>query len=145
MGNYRVSVSYNRVKSACAYVIETSGFTRASKVAPKVNSNVKKGVLEVLEVALRETKPMVSHDDIVIIEIQNKHLCEWLTGLVEYKDYVVEMDAVFDVLENMDCKYRFIYVKEPYAKDFMTRNEVEKELKGCSSLTDIMKEFEEEE
>jgi len=144
MSNYRVSVSYNRVKSSCAYVVETEGVTKVVQISPKINPSVKKGILEILTVALRETKPLVSHEDIVFIEIPNKHLCEWLSGLVEYKDYSTEMDEVFDVLETMDCKYRFLFVKEPYAKKVMQKGGLDCGIRNtCSSLADVLKEFEE--
>ena len=140
--NYRVSTAFSRVTTTGSFAVEKGGTTVHANVFPSKTLNMKKGVLDVIAKSLRVAKQYVSHEDTMFIEVQNQHLCEWLSGLVEYKDYAEELDEVFSVLESIDCRYRFIYVKEPYAKSLMKK--VGYSSISGGSLIDAINELEKE-
>lgn len=140
--NYRVSTAFNRVTSTGSFAIERAGETVYANVFPSSHLNVKKGILNTISRSLRVAKQYVSHEDTMFIEVQNQHLCEWLSGLVEYKGYLEDLDGVFSVLESIDCRYRFIYVKEPYAKS-LEKKVGYSGVKG-GSLIDAINELEKE-
>lgn len=138
--NYRLSVSSVRTKGKHGYVIEAEGKTLETSVSNVSSLNLKEDILITLTKALRAVKPMVKHEDLIAIEIQNQHLQQWLSGMVDYKDYAEPLGEVFDVLESIDCRYRFIFVPEPYAKGVVIKSDLNKTSVG-SSIEDIAKEF----
>lgn len=114
--NYRLSIASVRgLVQKHGYVIEVQGRTIESQISSNKSSNLKVDLLFVLERGLRAMRQYVKHDDILYIEIPNQHLANWLDGRVEYKKYSKELDAVFDILESLDCKYKILCVKESYA------------------------------
>lgn len=139
--NYKLSVCSVRTKGRHGYVIEADGRSLVTQVSGITSVNLKKDILEVLSKALRALKPLVYHEDLVAIEIQNIHLQQWLSGLVDYKDYSEELDRVFEVLESIDCRYRFIFKPEPYAKGIVLQTELDKSTFGGFSVEDMVKEF----
>lgn len=138
--NYRLSICTLRTKGKHGYIIEVGGRPLETYVSGLSSMNLKKDVLELLPKALRAVKPYVKHEDLIAIEIQNTHLQQWLSGLVDYKDYSDELDRVFEVLESIDCRYKFIFRPEPYAKGIVLNAELSKSEFG-SSIADIAKEF----
>ena len=139
--NYKVSTCFDRVKGKSAFTIELGGIVKEASVYPSSHANMKKGILQVIAKALAHTKGYVKHDDIVNIEVQNNHLCRWLTGREDFKEYSKELDNVFSILENIDCRYRFLFMAKPYAKEVLQKESCIS-LKG-SSLSQIISELEE--
>lgn len=137
--NYLISTYANRVNGKNCYTIESKGKVIKSKVFRFTGDNIKENALECICKALLEIQNLVSHDDILIIEVQNVHLTEWLDGMKEYKGYETGLDKVFDVLEYIDCRYRFKLNKNPYAKLIGT-NDITKE--QYTSSSDLFKELE---
>lgn len=137
--NYRLSVCSVRTEGKNGYVLEAQGKLLDSKVGSLKSTNIKKDVLTILVDALRCARSYVKHEDIMYIEIQNMHLQQWLSGMVEYKDYATELDAVFEVLESIDCRYKFVFLKEPYARSFVKTHNLEGIKAG--SFSDVMKDF----
>ena len=142
--NYRLSIAALRVKGKRGFVIERKGMTLEASVHKSSSSNLKEDILNTVTEGLRVIRPYIKHEDILFIEIQNQHLQQWLSGMVEYKDYADALDRVFEVLENLDCRYRFIFVKDPYAKKVVSQTRLSSSGNSGSSLLDVIKEFEEE-
>lgn len=138
--NYRLSICSVRTKGKHGYVIEAGGKTIETSVSNISSMNLKEDILGLLAKALRAVKPLVNHEDLLAIEIQNVHLQQWLSGTVDYKDYSEPLGAVFDVLESIDCRYRFIFKAEPYAKGIVLNTDLNKTSFGFS-IKDIAKEF----
>lgn len=140
MGNYRLSINSYRSKHKRGFVIETEGRTLRKFVCKTKSLNIKEDILITLTEGLRALKPLVKHEDIVFIEIQNTHLQQWLSGLVEYKEYSKYLDEVFEVLEGIDCKYKFVFSKEPSAKQFVLNSEIT--TVKATPVGEALKEFE---
>jgi len=138
--NYRVSCGVDRPCQKQGFVIEQSGKTEKEVVMKLYSDNLKESVLDCIYHALKEVKPLVKHEDVVIVEVQNAHLVDWLSGLVEYKGYEKELDLVFEVLESIDCRYRFVFCKTPFIKKYLRGMELTETLK-TSSIKDLMGEF----
>lgn len=113
--NYRLSCGTDRVKGKNCFVCESEGRELKSLVFKTISSNMKENILETIFRGIKGVRDMVSHNDILCIEVQNQHLCQWLSGEVEYKGYEDYLDKVFSVLESVDCRYKFVFVKKPYA------------------------------
>lgn len=111
--NIKLSVCTNRVKGKSGYAVYIDGDVKASNVGGLTSNNIKEDILNKLAKGLRACREFVSHEDILYIEIQNQHLCSWLDGKVEYKGYSEGLDSVFEVLESLDCRYKFMFVKVP--------------------------------
>lgn len=139
--HYRLSCAANRVEGKLGFVLESNGRMLESSVKPLVSSNIKENILESVYRGLRVSRGYLKHEDILFIEIQNVHLCEWLSGRKEYKGYEEYLEKVFEVIESINCKYRYIFVKNPYAKRYIDFTEIDK-LK-TSSLASVMEEFSE--
>ena len=123
--NLKLSIYTNRVKGLSGYVICKSGDVVTTNVTKLASQNIKEDVLEKLTRGLRACRSCVSHEDILYIEIQNQHLCNWLDGKVEYKGYCSGLDSAFEALETLDCRYRFLFVKEPIAKAYVQNGKTE--------------------
>ncbi len=117
--NKKLSVYTNKPCGLSGFVLCSKGDLLEVNVSKLHSDNIKADVLEKLARGLRMCRKYVSHDDILYIEIQNQHLCNWLSGKVEYKEYSEGLDAVFSVLETLDCKYSFVFVKSPIAKIYV--------------------------
>lgn len=128
--NIKLSVYSCRTKGKSGFAIYEKGSVVDSKVGSLSSSNIKEDVLISLVKGLRACRSRVQHEDILYIEIQNQHLCSWLSGLVEYKGYSTFLDEVFSVLESLDCRYKFMFVEKPTAKKLIEEGKVE--LKGMS-------------
>lgn len=128
--NVKLSVYCSRPKGKSGFAIYKNGVVIESKVGSTTSDNIKEEVMLTLTKGLRVCRNIVSHDDILYIEIQNQHLCSWLSGCVEYKGYSDLLDAVFEVLESLDCRYRFMFVPKPNCRTLVEEGKVE--IKGSS-------------
>lgn len=138
--NYRLSCAANRVLRKNCYVLELAGRRVSGKVFKFEGDNIKENVLEVVRQGIKMARTYVKHEDVLFIEIQNVHLYEWLSGLREYSGYEAGLDAVFDVLESTDCRYKFSFIRKPYAMSYLETHEVTT-VEG-SSMASIMEELE---
>lgn len=130
--HYRLSVGVSRPKGKSCFVMESKGKELNVKVQKTKSANVKGEILHILEVGLRACKSMVKHEDFLVIEIQNRHLQQWLDGLVEYKDYSEGLDRVFEVLETLDCRYKFSFNANTYALEYLDKNDLTEVITGGS-------------
>lgn len=139
--NYRLSIcSIRGLVQKHGYIIESGGKTLESSVSSiEFAINLKKDLLSVLVKGLRSVKPWLQHDDMLYVEIPNQHLANWLNGRVEYKDYVEELDKVFEILETIDCRYKFMFVNSPYAREVVKNTKLF--LNEGSSLIESFKDL----
>ena len=138
--NYRLSCASNRVLNKNCYVLELNGRRVSGKVFRFEGDNIKKNVLEAVYQGIKMARTYVKHSDVLFIEIQNVHLCEWLNGMKEYSGYEEGLDRVFDVLESTDCRYKFTFIRKPYAMSYLETHELTT-IQG-SSFASIMQELE---
>lgn len=128
--NIKLSVYCSRPKGTVGYAIYIGGSVVESSISKIVSNNIKEEVLVSLAKGLRACRNHINHEDILYIEIQNQHLCSWLSGCVEYKGYSNHLDAVFEVLESLDCRYRFMFNDKPDNKKLVESGKVS--VKGLS-------------
>lgn len=141
--NYKVSVYASRPHGKRCFLMESDGKSIQEKVSTFKGNNIKENALECVMQGLSACKPIVRHSDYVVIEIQNRHLAEWLNdfnGSTGYESYDIILDKIFNVLDNLDCRYNFVFVKEPYAKKYLLEARISKV--AVSSVDDLMKDFE---
>lgn len=133
--NVKLSVCVSRPKGYAGYAIYKEGRVVDSKVRRILDSvNIKEEILNNLALGFTRLKGnLISHDDLLVIEIQNRHLYEWLSGKVEMKDYSEGLDRAFSVLESLDCRYRFIFVDKPACKALVEAGQ-KSEIKGVSAM-----------
>lgn len=138
--NYRLSCMADRVKGLCGYVIESKGVELEREVFNFTGTNIKENALKTIYKGLRKIKKYMTHEDIMVIEVQNVHLAEWISGLVEYKGYQELLESVFYELESIDCQYRVLFERNPYAKSILSQDN---KTKICaSSVSDVMEGLE---
>lgn len=121
--NYKLSVSVVRPKRKYCFVIEAKGDELESRIGSIDSLVLKSEELKALTLGLRACRAYVKHDDLLIVELHNQHLCGWLNGSVEQKGYEKEMDEALDVLESLDCRVKFITKDKPYARVYLDKHE----------------------
>jgi len=129
--NYRLSVAVKRPIGKVGFTLEVKGKTVESYVGKMATGNIKTEILSTIVKGLRVCRSHLCHEDILYIDVQNRHLQQWLDGFIEYKEYVEGLDEVFDVLESLDCRYKFVFNSNPYAGMFIERNSIST-IKGSS-------------
>lgn len=137
--NYRLSCGVNRPANKQGFVLECNGVEIASDVSKCVSENLKVCLFDVIQKGLFAARTKVSHDDLLHIEVQNYHVYEWLTCLKEYNTYISELNKVFSALESVDCRYKVLFLKNPYGKKYLSSHDYTKIT--VSSLDSVMKEF----
>lgn len=137
--NYKLSTYADRVKGKRGFLLIKGGAVTASKVSKFEGDNIKENALEVIVQGITVVRNEIAHEDLLIIEVQNSHLCNWLSGSVEYREYSVGLDKVFAQLDTVDCRYRFVYESKPLAKGYVADNEPTK--MDTVGLDDLMSEF----
>lgn len=133
--NYRLSSTVNRPKGKMCFVLELGGKTLQSYISNTESDNLKSELLSIMTMGLRSCRPYLKHEDILYIDVQNRHLQQWLDGAIEYKEYAEQIDEVLSVLETLNCRYKFMFNNKPYAKVFLERN-TKNSIQG-SSISDI--------
>lgn len=137
--NYRLSCASNRVLGKNCYVLELAGRRVSGKVFKFTGDNIKENILETVFQGIKMARTYVNHEDILFIEIQNVHLCDWLNGMKEYSGYETGLDKVFDVLESTDCRYKFSFIRKPYAMTYLENHDIT--TVSGSSFASIMQEL----
>lgn len=140
--NYRLSTYADRVHGKRGFVlIGERGGVVVEKITKFEGDNIKENALECISQGLSAVKNIVAHEDLLLIEVQNCHLCRWLDGSIENKSYSAGLDKVFAQIESIDCRYRYSMVAKPLAKFYMAGKDFTKlETVG---VDDLMAEFEE--
>lgn len=138
--NCRLSCGSNRKIGKIGFTYEVAGKIEKAGVFRTVSSNAKENMLEAIIKGMKACRDSVSHEDLLVIEVQNQHLAQWLSGEIAYKGYEEYLDRLFDTLESMDCRYKFMYVPKPFALSYISSHDIDKE--KMSSMSSLMEEFE---
>ena len=137
--NYRLSTFASRVDRKCCFVLEVGGNIVNSSVLPFRGSNIKINALDIIERGLRSARVIVKHEDLLVVEVQNRHIKGWLSGETAYTDYFEEIDRLLEVLDSIDCKYRMLFVPDTYAKEYLKKAKVSRV--SASSASSVMADF----
>lgn len=97
-------------KEKASFVLEKSGRVLNKEVFSVAKSDkvyLKEYIFEAIIKGLRYARSEVSHEDLLLIKVQNSHVADWLNGQKEYKGYESYLDEISDIIETIDCKYLF--------------------------------------
>lgn len=123
------------------YVIKKQGKTVAehTSIRPdKGRESLKTLQLEEIIDGLAKLRGLVEHEDVLTIEIENRWVYEWLELEREQQKYIQYTDRVFDILDTLDCKYRFLHNETPQVNLLLDKG-VQKERVKLLSSVEMMK------
>lgn len=119
------------------YVIKKQGKTVAEHTSirtDKGRESLKTLQLEEIINGLAKLRGLVEHDDVLTIEIENRWVYEWLELEREQPKYIQYTDKVFDILDTLDCKYRFLHNETPQVNLLLDRGVQKERVKLLSSV-----------
>lgn len=119
------------------YVIKKQGKTVAEHTSirtDKGRDSLKTLQLEEIIDGLAKLRGFVEHDDVLTIEIENRWVYEWLELEREQQKYIQQIDKVFDILDTLDCKYRFLHNETPQVNLLLDRGVQKEKVKLLSSI-----------
>lgn len=119
------------------YIIKKQGKTVAEHTsirADKGRDNLKTLQLEEIIDGLAKLRGLVEHEDILTIEIENRWVYEWLELEREQQKYIQHIDKVFDILDTLDCKYRFLHNETPQVNLLLDKGVQKEKVKLLSSV-----------
>lgn len=103
----------------------------------KDSSHLKSFIFETILRGVRSVKDIVDHDDILIIRVQNENMVKWLNSEEVYKGYEDLMNAIFDAVDLLDCRYRYTFSKViGDCKSLLSEEPKQEVLTGVSSIFD---------
>ena len=70
-------------------------------------STLKEYTFEAIIRGLRNVRNFVNHEDMLLIEVPNAHMSDWLNGKKEYKGYNKYLDDISSIIDTIDCRYLF--------------------------------------
>ena len=129
-------------KGKGCYVIEKEGRVVDKKVFALNLGNeghLKEYMLESVLRGLKAVRSLVSHEDLLLVGVQNSHLANWLNSTMEYKGYESYLDSIIDVIDTIDCRYMFSVTSLKKAKVVINEPITKEKLVGVCS---ILEEFE---
>lgn len=119
------------------YVIKKQGKTVAEHTSiqtDKGRDSLKTLQLEEIIDGLAKLRGLVEHEDVLTIEIENRWVYEWLELEREQQKYIQYTDKVFDILDTLDCKYRFLHNETPQVNLLLDRGVQKEKVKLLSSV-----------
>lgn len=119
------------------YVIKKQGKTVAEHTSirtDKGRDSLKTLQLEEVINGLAKLRGLVEHEDILTIEIENRWVYEWLELEREQQKYIQYTDKVFDILDTLDCKYRFLHNETPQVNLLLDMGVQKEKVKLLSSV-----------
>lgn len=122
------------------YVIKKYGKIVAEHTSirtDKGRDSLKTLQLEEIIDGLAKLRGLVEHDDVLTIEIENRWVYEWLELEREQQNYIKYTDKIFDILDTLDCKYRFLHNETPQV-NLLLDNGVQKEKVKLLSSVEMM-------
>lgn len=100
------------------------------------NAHLKEYMLESIYRGIKSVRNVVSHDDLLLVGVQNSHLANWLNSTMEYKGYEYYLDNIIDIIDTIDCRYMFSVTGLKKAKELINETPMKEELVGVCSLLD---------
>lgn len=119
------------------YVIKKQGKTVAEHTSirtDKGRDSLKTLQLEEIIDGLAKLRGLVEHEDVLTIEIENRWVYEWLELEREQQKYIKYTDKVFDILDTLDCKYRFLHNETPQVNLLLDMGVQKERVKLLSSV-----------
>lgn len=119
------------------YVIKKQGKTVAEHTSirtDKGRESLKTLQLEEIIDGLAKLRGLVEHEDVLTIEIENRWVYEWLELEREQQKYIQQIDKVFDILDTLDCKYRFLHNETPQVNLLLDKGVQKEKVKLLSSV-----------
>ena len=119
------------------YVIKKQGKTVAEHTSirtDKGRDSLKTLQLEEIIDGLAKIRGFVEHEDVLTIEMGNRWVYEWLELEREQQKYIQYTDKVFDILDTLDCKYRFLHNETPQVKLLLDMGVQKERVKLLSSV-----------
>ena len=119
------------------YVIKKQGKTVAEHASIKTDKgrdSLKILQLEEIIDGLAKLRGLVGHEDVLTIEIENRWVYEWLELEREQQKYIQYTDKVFDILDTLDCKYRFLHNETPQVNLLLDMGVQKERVKLLSSV-----------
>ena len=119
------------------YVIKKQGKTVAEHTSirtDKGRDSLKTLQLEEIIDGLAKLRGLVEHDDVLTIEMENRWVYEWLELEREQQKYIKYIDKVFDILDTLDCKYRFLHNETPQVNLLLDKGVQKEKVKLLSSI-----------
>lgn len=119
------------------YVIKKQGKIVAEHTSirtDKERDSLKTLQLEEIINGLAKLRGLVEHEDVLTIEIENRWVYEWLELEREQQNYIKYTDKVFDILDTLDCKYRFLHNETPQVNLLLDRGVQKERVKLLSSV-----------
>lgn len=119
------------------YVIKKQGKIVAEHTSirtDKGRDSLKTLQLEEIIDGLAKLRGLVEHDDVLTIEMENRWVYEWLELGREQQKYIQYIDKVFDILDTLDCKYRFLHNETPQVNLLLDRGVQKERVKLLSSI-----------
>lgn len=119
------------------YVIKKQGKTVAEHTSirtDKGRDSLKTLQLEEIIDGLAKLRGLVEHNDVLTIEIENRWVYEWLELEREQQKYIQYTDKVFDILDTLDCKYRFLHNETPQVNLLLDMGVQKERVKLLSSV-----------
>lgn len=117
--NINLSICSHRVLGKNCYSVDISGKCVSSDIFSFHGDNIKKNILQTVHKGLRDVRRFVTHNSVIVIEIQNRHLAQWLDGETESSGYEEELGNIFELLESIDGRYMIVFEKNPRAKKLL--------------------------
>lgn len=119
------------------YVIKKQGKTVAEHTSirtDKGRDSLKTLQLEEIIDGLAKLRGFVEHEDVLTIEIENRWVYEWLELERGQQKYIQYTDKVFDILDTLDCKYRFLHNETPQVNLLLDKGVQKERVKLLSSV-----------
>ena len=119
------------------YVIKKHGKTVAEHTSirtDKGRDSLKTLQLEEIIDGLAKLRGLVEHEDVLTIEIENRWVYEWLELEREQQKHIQQIDKVFDILDTLDCKYRFLHNETPQVNLLLDMGVQKERVKLLSSV-----------
>lgn len=119
------------------YVIKKQGKTVAEHTSirtDKGRDSLKTLQLEEIIDGLAKLRGLVEHEDVLTIEIENRWVYEWLKLERGQQKYIQYTDKVFDILDTLDCKYRFLHNETPQVNLLLDMGVQKERVKLLSSV-----------
>ena len=137
--NVLLSVNVRNEKNGYVfgYVIKKQGKTVAEHTSirtDKGRDSLKTLQLEEIIDGLAKLRGLVEHEDVLTIEIENRWVYEWLELEREQQKYIQQIDKVFDILDTLDCKYRFLHNETPQVNLLLDKGVQKEKVKLLSSV-----------
>lgn len=119
------------------YVIKKQGKTVAEHTSIRTDrgrDSLKTLQLEEIIDGLAKLRGLVEHEDVLTIEMENRWVYEWLELEREQQKYIQYTDKVFDILDTLDCKYRFLHNETPQVNLLLDMGVQKERVKLLSSV-----------